>query len=31
MHGVVTSGLFIGLTSRVMVANADGTVGEATR
>jgi ribose 5-phosphate isomerase A len=31
MHGVVTSGLFIGLTSRVMVANADGTVSEATR
>jgi ribose 5-phosphate isomerase A len=31
LHGVVTTGLFIGLTSRVLVARDDGTVGESVR
>ncbi len=28
LHGVVTTGLFIGLTSRVIVARSDGTISE---
>jgi ribose 5-phosphate isomerase A len=31
LHGVVSTGLFIGLTSHVLVAHADGTVAEAER
>jgi ribose 5-phosphate isomerase A len=31
IHGVVATGLFIGLTSRVLVAHEDGTVEELTR
>ena len=31
MHGVVTTGIFVGLTTRVLVAKADGTVLQAER
>ncbi len=31
LHGVVSTGLFIGLTSHVLVARADGSVAEAKR
>jgi ribose 5-phosphate isomerase A len=31
LHGVVTSGLFVGLTSNVIVANSDGTIAELVR
>ena len=31
LHGVVTSGLFIGLTSKVLVAKSDGTIAELAR
>ena len=31
MHGVIATGIFVGLATRVLVANADGTVSEAVR
>jgi ribose 5-phosphate isomerase A len=31
LHGVVTSGLFVGLTSKVLVAKSDGTIAELAR
>jgi ribose 5-phosphate isomerase len=31
LHGVVTTGLFVGLTSRVLVAKSDGTIHEPSK